>query len=322
MSSNRTIGLVLLPIAVLLTILAGVIMSLDLGTLKLQQIKTTNQKPSAAKPTKPKGPKKVYFGRLSGDRTSSPPAEGIFHDYFPLSIGTKWEYRTTGPKESIPQNTWTLESSTLPDDNNPGVLKFGYGDDRSHTMHIWRDGESIRLVGLPLVKPKELRGKSPGRVKGAFLPGTHQLITGAVWTQELVWSIRSGQSKNKRRGRAGKTTAEQRDRAYVESIETTIVPAGSFEAVRITWLSRFFVKSKGRSDLNHLDDTLFRKEQMWLARGVGIVKRRIEYSGKSNETISFDLEFYDRPANGTVKPALVEKHSPKDALPPVAKTPQ
>ena len=89
--------------------------------------------------------------------------------------------------------------------------------------------------------------------------------------------------------------ATERDRAQAGKFEALVVPAGRFGAHRIEWLSRVAIKSEGRPVLAYLTTEPYRKETMWLAPGIGIIRRNIVYilDGKVKHTIQFNLLNYE-----------------------------
>jgi hypothetical protein len=73
------------------------------------------------------------------------------------------------------------------------------------------------------------------------------------------------------------------------------VPAGRFSARRIDWTSRIELAAGARPVLDPLTAEPFRTEVMWVAEGVGIVRRRVEHSIPTKAVVTFDLVSYTVP---------------------------
>ncbi len=209
---------------------------------------------------------------------------------FPVEAGTEWVYRVVGPEELVPHDTWTLRIVSEPDGHRPGLVESGFGDERTLDVFTLRSG-SVVFEGLPFFEPTELAGLRPNAAGGELIPHMDRVIQGAVWTKESDRDIVYKYTDNRGKPHEQEARARQRDRASVGDFETVVTPAGRFGAHRIEWLSRVSIETKGRVVLGHLTTEPYRKETMWLAPGVGIVVRDIDYlqSSRVMERIQFDL---------------------------------
>jgi hypothetical protein len=137
----------------------------------------------------------------------------------------------------------------------------------------------------------------PVSVEGVFLPSKNSIVKGATWTcifhRNLLYRTRDNNSKIIDE----QVNSIQTDRAIVTGIEKVIVPAGIFEkAVKVEWSGRIEMEADGgRKILKPLTARPFRKDIMWFAPGIGLVKRRIVYSALPNKNVTFVLEKYIRP---------------------------
>lgn len=209
---------------------------------------------------------------------------------FPVDPGTEWVYRVVGPEDLVPDDTWTLRIISEPDGDRPGLVESGFGDTRTLDVFTLRKG-SVVFEGLPFFEPSELVGLRPSTMGGELVPHMDRVIQGAVWTKESEREIIYKYHDSRGRPHEQKARARQKDRASVGDFDTVVTPAGKFGAHRIEWLSRVAIQTQGRVVLGHLTTAPYRKETMWLAPGVGIVVRDIDYlqSNRVRERIQFDL---------------------------------
>lgn len=226
----------------------------------------------------------------------SPPIIDAVHMYFPIAVGSIWEYRVTGSEDLVQDETWSMQIDSLPTKDKPGEVKVGFGKNLD-TRKIWIQGETIRTDAMPFVEPLRFFGNAPTEVSGTFLPAAKYIIEGAVWKQifqrKLLYDSRDKQGKV----HVEDATAVQSDRAFVHKSENIITPVGVFEALKITWLGRIEIKAKknNRRVLVDLTAAPYREDTIWIASGIGIVRRTISYSRSKNDVISFDLSRYHRP---------------------------
>ncbi|MCP4599750.1 MAG: hypothetical protein GY847_04290 [Proteobacteria bacterium] len=230
----------------------------------------------------------------SGQASTSEPIKNVPHEYLPLIPGSTWVYHVRGLDRFVPNKTWTMKILSVPSGEEPGQVEVGFGNDKS-IAHVWMDDESIRFDGLALIEPVEFLGNQPTGAIGEFFPMPKQIVQGAIWTQDLERDV-IYQYRDKR-GKQHKVPAraKQRERAHVQDLEVISVPIGMHQAYQISWLSRIEITAKGRPVLEELTSEPYRREEMWVVSGIGIVRRRIEYPGYRAARISFELMSYERP---------------------------
>lgn len=226
---------------------------------------------------------------------ASAPILDVEHLYFPLVPGSTWVYRVEGTEDMAGGETWTAVLERAPTEEEPGVMLAGYDQKRAR-YRVWLEGGAISTDALPAVMPLQFGESEPVKLEGRLMPGLPYLIEGGVWNQIFKRQV-TYESKD-RAGvvRVEKAQATQTDRAMVVESDETIVPAGRFSTLQIQWISRVEMNADKRKVLAKLTAEPFRKETMWLAKGVGIVRRHIEYLGTRSGTLSFDLVMYKRPA--------------------------
>jgi hypothetical protein len=195
---------------------------------------------------------------------------------WPVVAGSVWTYQVAGPHKIVPYNTWTIRIISEPTEKDSGLVEAGFGD-RVEQWKLRKQKGSLQFDGLPFVEPLELMGSKPVEMEGEFLPNPKRVIEDAVWAQRLTRHVMY--SMRDKKGKIHKSTAiaKQRDRAQAGKFEPIVVPAGRFGAHRVDWLSRIEVTTEGRPILEHLTTEPYRKESMWIAPGIGIVKRQIDY---------------------------------------------
>ncbi|MDJ0765602.1 MAG: hypothetical protein QNJ97_21650 [Myxococcota bacterium] len=225
---------------------------------------------------------------------SSEPLVSAFHRFFPLVPGTRWVYRVHGDRRFVPSETWTLKIVAGPAEDTPCTAEVGFGEEKK-TAHIWRDSGSIRFGQFPHTEPVDFLGNLPSEIQGEFLPAEMRIGQGAVWSQFLKRDVIYQYRDKKGNQRSEPALAKQRDRAHVENREMIATPAGQYDAWRISWISRIDITAKGRPVLQELTSAPYRKETMWIAEGIGVVRRRIEYTGYPKATVTFDLTDFDHP---------------------------
>jgi hypothetical protein len=213
---------------------------------------------------------------------------------FVVAVGSAWVYHVEGPGELVPDNRWTLEVRSLPDGEAPGEVAAGFGAERL-TYPLWIEGGAIRLAALPFVEPLELRGTRPTAVEGILVPSRGAFGEGAVWSQRYE---RGGEHEmTNAKGKPARVAVQgvQNDRALAGEQAVITVPAGSFPARRVDWTGRIELAAGARPVLDPLTAAPFRKEVMWIATGVGIVRRRVEHALPTETVITFDLVSYTIP---------------------------
>ncbi len=220
--------------------------------------------------------------------------EGIVHPMLPFVVGSEWRYSVSGHKRLIPGEIWTMRVVREPRSSEPGVLEMGFNDNLS-LVHVWLDGGSVRIEGLPHIEPVEFFGNKPVDISGEFLPVAARVVKDAVWIQDFVRHVLYRFLDDKGKTHEVLAKARQWDRAQVRGVEPVVVPAGRYDAYRVSWLSRIEIRAEGRPVFKQLTADPYRRESMWIVPNVGFVRRQIEYVGKEVRLISFDLAHYFRP---------------------------
>jgi hypothetical protein len=236
-------------------------------------------------------PDTTIFGIEPG---AAEPTQDIPHEYMPLVPGSSWVYRVSGPKNFALGDTWAMKIVSSPREGEPGIVQVGF-DDKKETANVWLDGAALRFDGLPFNEPVEFLGNRPTATTGEFLPAGERIGPGAVWIHETRRDVTYQYRDERGKPTDLKAQAKQKDRALAQEFETITVPAGNFSGWRVAWISRIEISAKGRPVLKELTLEPFRKETMWLVSGIGVVKRKIDYTGYRGAQISFDLIRYDRP---------------------------
>lgn len=296
--SVKTSDIALIVIAVVLVGLALIPSSGDKGGKGGKDTPGRNDalRPVSS-PVPHKQPPANDAGKPSADRRPvvSSPADGIPHKFFPLVEGSSWTYVVRGPKDLVPAREWVLKIAKAPMGEEPGILGVGFTD-RPQQASIWLDGDTIRLDGVPFVEPLEFLGNRPSETRGVFLPESAKMSVGSVWNAEYVREVTYHSRGFGGRQIAGPAVATQKDRGTVEDLEEIVVPAGIFKAFRVFWLGRVSIAMKGRPVLDAFTAEPYRKDTMWFAAGVGMIRRKVIFSARVDGEVIFDLARYERPA--------------------------
>ncbi|MCU0662873.1 MAG: hypothetical protein MUC50_11180 [Myxococcota bacterium] len=228
------------------------------------------------------------------DMRADAPSEGVFHDYFPLEIGATWHYRVDGPHSLVPSGLWSMRVVSLPTDDAPGKVAAGFNGVLVE-QEIEKSGNVLRFSFLPLLEPLEHLGNQAISISGETLPEPPRFEKGAAWTMTLERNLPYQYRDRKGRPVERKAGASQISYARIEEYEDVTVPAGRFHAFRIEWSSRLTMSVEKRQVLDSLTAKPFREEIVWIAKGVGIVRRYVTYPGYKGAKVSFDLLRYDAP---------------------------
>jgi hypothetical protein len=213
---------------------------------------------------------------------------------FALAVGSSWVYHVEGPRELVPDDSWTMEVRSLPAGAEPGEVAVGFGEER--TMHpFWIDGGAIRLAALPFVEPLEFRGSRSSEIGGFLVPARRDFGEGAVWSQSYVREGTHEMTTPKGQTVRVDVRGVQTDRALAGELADVIVPAGSFSARRIDWTGRIELSAGKRPVLDPLTAAPFRKEILWVSESAGIVRRRVEHAIPDEVVVTFDLVSYTVP---------------------------
>jgi hypothetical protein len=279
MKSNRTRDIVLIAAVVAVAVAA-------LWPAKSPQKEDEAGEEKGAKAERVTSPSS---GDAARKRVEAPaPVVAAKGSAFPLVAGARWVYHVEGPKDLVPDSEWTMEVRSVPVGSEPGEIALGFGVERQ-LFPIWDDEGRIRFAGLPFTAPLEFTGTRATSVEGVFLPAGRGLVEGAAWSQTLNRDVSHEMMSPK--GSAEKIAARgvETDRAIAGELADVIVPAGKFPARRVDWTCRLELLRGKRTILDPLTAKAFRTEIMWVAEGVGIVRRRVEHVFPSEVVIVFDL---------------------------------
>ncbi len=300
MKSNKVRDIVLLAVVVVLAVLA----LLPAGERSDSEDKTAEDMDDKIKDTPAA---KTYDQNRKPNASvgiAADPVLNVAHEYLPLIPGSTWIYKVRGPRELVPDDTWTIKLLTAPSGENPGKVEVGFGD-KLHAATIWLDGESLRFDGLSFISPMEFFSNRPRKVSGEFLPAGARIGEDAIWVHDLERDVIHEFRDKRGKIRKVPALAKQRERAHARGFENITTPVGMHRACSVEWMSRIEIFVDGRPVLQNLTSEPFRSETMWIVPGIGIVRRRIEYTGFRTGQISLDLIRYDRPdptpANGQPK---------------------
>ncbi len=231
------------------------------------------------------------------DRKISPRDDTVFHKYFPLKLNSEWKYLVNGSKDLVNDTLWTIKVKREPSLDLPGILLIGFGSFLQERSVSKSKTGGIIFDGLPFIAPFSFLNNRPINVEGEFLPSKQAVIKGAMW--KFIYfrnlSYRSRNSDDKIVDENADSV--QTDIVTVKDREKIIVPAGIFKnAIRVEYLSRLEMKAKGRrSVLNPLTVKPYRRDTIWFAPGIGMVKRRVSYINQKGKNVTFVLNSYTRP---------------------------
>ncbi len=214
-------------------------------------------------------------------------------DLMPLRGGAFWKYDIFGDPDLVRSNELTIRLVHEPEGQGAGLMEIELGE-RVDITPIY-DTDGMRTGGFPFFVPRELLDTRPFRVEGTTLPKRRQLVAGAVWTEiqhrKLIYRYQDTHGKTQ----SLKADAVIKNRAHTRTFETVVVPAGRYGAFRIEWIGRVAITAAGRPILAHLTSEPFRRETMWVAPGVGVVKREISYldRGISAQSVTLALKMFE-----------------------------
>jgi len=211
------------------------------------------------------------------------------HPLFPLVVGVEWVYAVDGPEKWVPAEQWTMKVIRAPMGDEPGEISAGYsGNLTGYPVRLEKDG--LLFAGLPLMAPPAYLSNPPGELTGTLLPATRYIIPDGVWSFQITRELDYQSMIENRKIVVEKARAIEVDRALVTGLIDVVVPAGIYKAWRVDWISRIEMKAgKGRDVLARLTTEPYRKDAMWFAPGVGLVKRRVSFMESPAEEITFSL---------------------------------
>jgi hypothetical protein len=207
----------------------------------------------------------------------------------PLFENAVWRYRVRDSRQRDAQKEWSMRVVRVPKSGAAGLMESGFEGSLSSSLLADDDGD-IRMDGLDFVAPSQFQDSQPLRIEGETLPRTVRLVEGAVW--EFRIELEPSYRFTDKKGKVTEATvhAEEHHRAYAKMMETIQVPKGRFSARRIEWVSRVQMTADGRPVLCPLTAEPYRKETMWVAPNVGIIKRQITFLSEAGaDTVVVEL---------------------------------
>lgn len=184
-------------------------------------------------------------------------------EYYPLNSNNRWTY--TANRIPDPLTVTVLPGTT----GIGGVATKALRTSQGITTYMTNDANGIKLYRrtVPLdgttltasYNPRIARGKATACI------GDNETTSGTV--KLSVPDL-------------GSATVNYSSRSFVEAEETVVVPAGTFNTVRMRWVTRAF----GTIDGEAFDETL--TEFNWFARHIGAVRQQVD---DANGTITARL---------------------------------
>jgi hypothetical protein len=225
------------------------------------------------------------------------PATDVPHLYFPLISGSKWVYTVTGHRDLVvSRKKWTMKVIAAPEVGRAGTLKVGFDDSFKLIRVMLKKDGAINIDSLPFIEPLGYLGNKPIKITGEFLPNKVKIVKGSVWRNEYKREVMHDFYDESNRLHRVPAIVMQTERAQGAQLEQIPSPSGMFDTRRIGWVSRLSIKVKGRPVISNLTSKPYRRESMWVARGYGIIRRKVEYlTGRKNKEVVFDLVDYSRP---------------------------
>lgn len=222
--------------------------------------------------------------------------EGVFHTLFPLAEGTIWTYMVTDSSGQAPADTWRIRVVSAPEGEGSGVVEMGFGDALSRQTVYVADG-GIQIQGLPFESTLRYPQSTGENYTGKWLPDMKFMISDAVWEYGHRRHIRYRSRGNNQEIIEEDALIAQTDRAQMLRQEKVIVPAGVFQADLVSWVSRIEIRAgkRGRRVLEKLTTEPFKKETVWFAPGVGMVRRRVTHAAPHQRDIIFELIRFEPP---------------------------
>jgi hypothetical protein len=187
--------------------------------------------------------------------------------WFPLTENASWTYRRVGGG--------TLTQQIQPTQTNiNGMSTFGLVDDEGFTSYFTSDCDGVKLHGL--VQPDvEVEGLGLRDASFTFIPPI--FLGNAAPGPTLGDSFDTNGSVDVDIEDVGAVCCLSFETtATLEAFESTAVPIGRFDTVRLRVSLRLFGNLSGQA----FDET--EVDTYWLARDYGIVKFRQEFQGETN----------------------------------------
>ncbi|MBN2525908.1 MAG: hypothetical protein JXR76_05895 [Deltaproteobacteria bacterium] len=224
------------------------------------------------------------------------PLRGVPHPLFPLVKGVRWVYLVSDSSGLAPASQWSLEIVEVPGDDTPGRVEMGFGD-QLHIRDIHFSEDGVQLFDLPFSAPLDYVNSTSYQYEGHWLPPEPYLVDDAVWKYTYRRKIKY-RSQNKHREIVEEdAVGVQTERATMKRQEKVVVPAGVFQSYLVSYGSRMEILAgtERRKVLQKLTTEPFRRETVWFAPGVGMVRRRITYNTPEKVDIIFNLVRFENP---------------------------
>ncbi len=222
--------------------------------------------------------------------TKTKPVQTTDNTVIPIFLGAVWKYQVEESITPLKKRSWTYRVDRVPDNDIFGISGSGFEDSLETANIVDKQGD-LRLDGLGFWEPKEFAGTPAVKIEGETIPRKIRLVEGAVWELRIHREIEYDNVDKKGKQIHSKGLSIEYHRASFAKTESVTTPKGIFDAMRINWLSRVSIETKGRPLFSHLTTAPYRKETMWIVPGIGIVKRHIEHlkDGHSFETLTLSL---------------------------------
>lgn len=207
------------------------------------------------------------------------------HPYWTLSKGATQHYKSSNGHES----TWKIEK--VEGDKATVTIAWTYDKSkpaRESQIEVECNGEAISLDFTKLGEGREGTEMKVVKRSGAFLPPASKLKAGYTW--DTTATI---ETTNPRMAKP--MTSDMTSSHKVEGTESVTVPAGTFEALKITANNEMIVQMpemRGKDGNSHTAAmpgmTMHTTSTYWLVKGVGMVKSetKVEMGGMSGPGMS------------------------------------
>lgn len=173
-------------------------------------------------------------------------------EYFPLESGNVWDFRITPGGASqrltvLPGSTFIGGVATKAVQTSDGITTYQTND--ANGLRLYRRTATIEGIAVTVTyNPRIVRGTS------TVCLGDSESETGKATLSAPG---------------LGSATVDYTSQSFIEAVETVGVPAGTFQALRMRWVTRVF----GTIDGESFDETV--TEINWLARLVGPVRQQV-----------------------------------------------
>ncbi len=227
----------------------------------------TTSTPAAASPTAPASAGATAVIPVTGASPTPGPSEACTNAYFPLSAAASWTYASSGGALGDFNDVRTLSNFsdtgfTTQDAITPGDLtlpvKWNCSGGNLTPLAAGLGNGTISVAGLTLQV-------ASANASGFAIPA--DFTSGSQWAESLRMlgsMLRNGVNN-------GSAQATAQINCSAGGSESITVPAGTFDAVKVTCHTEVTVNSTATT-LNNNAITLNGDETSWYAKGVGLIK--------------------------------------------------